>query len=90
MRALAQTFTTHNKTHDAHAKLAHRREFAHAHAYPDKNHTHGDTQCTYKNLHTAGSSHMRTRMEARKRHTMHMRKLAHRAAIVRAYACEGV
>ena len=33
MRALAQTLTTHKKTHDAHTKLAHRREFAHAHAW---------------------------------------------------------
>ena len=81
----------HTTRHTMHTqKLAHRREFAHAHAHPDKHHTHQDTQCTYKNLHTAGSFRMRARTEARKRHTMHTRKLAHRAANVHAYAYEGV
>ena len=63
MRALAQTFTTHNTTHNAHTKLAHRREFPHARAHPDKHHTQQNTQCTHKNLHTAGSFRMRARTQ---------------------------
>ena len=54
----------HTTRHTMHTqKLAHRREFAHAHAHPDKHHTQQDTQCTHKNLHTAGSFRMRTRTQ---------------------------
>ena len=93
MRALAQTFTTHNKTHDAHAKLAHRREFAHAHAYPDKNHTHRDTQCTHTKTCTpqgvCACARAPRQTPHTSRHTLHIQKLAHRREFPHARAHGG-
>ena len=49
-------------------KYAHRTAFAHAGACTNIHHTQQDTQCTHKNLHTAGSLRMRTRTQTNTTH----------------------
>ena len=49
-------------------KYAHRTAFAHAGACTNIHHTQHDTQCTHKNLHTAGSLRMRTRTQTNTTH----------------------